>query len=83
MTTDDINYKRLSYLGDRVRAGNASKPEKDEFMNLLYQNGSINDKQYRDYINNQNTEGILKAALAVGAIVLLGYIISQAFGNDR
>lgn len=83
MTTDDINYKRLSYLGGKVRGGNATKPEKDEFMQLLFQNGSITQKQYTDYFNNQNTDDILKTALAIGAIVLIGYLISEIFSKDR
>lgn len=76
-----INYQRLSYLGDKVKAGNASKTEKDEFMSLLYQNGSISSIQYNEYKAGRNTEDIVNAALAVGAIVLLGYLLSELFSG--
>lgn len=75
-----INYQRLSYLGDKVKLGSATKAEKDEFMDILYQNGSITPKQYNDYKTNGNkinTEEILNAALAVGAVLLIGYLISE------
>jgi hypothetical protein len=74
-----LNFERLSVLGDKVKSGLASKSEKDEFMSMLYKAGKINQKQYNDYKANQNINDILKAALAVGAIVLIGHLISSLF----
>lgn len=77
-----INYQRLSYLGDKVKLGTATKAEKDEFMYMLYKNGSITPNQYNDYKANgnaTNTEEIVNAALAVGAVLLIGYLISEMF----
>lgn len=77
-----INYQRLSFLGDKVKAGTATKTEKDEFMLMLYQNGSISQKQYNEYLangNKTNTEEIVNAALAVGAVLLIGYLINEMF----
>jgi hypothetical protein len=76
-----FNYKRLSFLGDKVKAGTASKAEKDEFMSMLYQNGSINEKQYKDYKANRNIDEIVNAALAVGAVLLIGYLLSELFNG--
>lgn len=76
-----LNYERLSYLGDKVKAGTASKSEKDEFMLLLYQNGNITAVQYNDYVDGRNTDKIINAALAVGAVVLIGYLLKQLFGG--
>ena len=78
----NIDYGRLSYLGDRLKAGLASKQEKDEYMQILYRNGSITQQQYNDYLangNKTNTEEIVNAALAVGAIVLIGYLLKEMF----
>lgn len=77
-----INYQRLSYLGDKVKLGTSTKAEKDEFMLMLYQNGSITQKQYNEYLangNKTNTDEIVNAALAVGAVLLIGYLISEMF----
>ena len=77
-----LNYKRLSFLGDKVKLGTATKAEKDEFMFMLSQNGSITIKQYNDYLangNKANTDEIVNAALAVGAVLLIGYLISEMF----
>lgn len=74
-----INYQRLSFLGDKVKADTATKAEKDEFMHILYQNGSITAKQYNDYKGNSNTDDIVNAALAVGAVLLIGYLLGEVF----
>lgn len=74
-----IDFERLSYLGERVKKGDSSKAEKDEFMELLYQNGSITKTQYDDYKANRNLDEILNVALAVGAIALIGYLVSEIF----
>lgn len=77
-----FNYQRLSYLGDKVKLGTATKEEKDEFMLMLYQNGSITQKQYNEYLangNKTNTDEIVNAALAVGAVLLIGYLIKEMF----
>jgi hypothetical protein len=80
--SNSIDFGRLSYLGDRLKAGMASKHEKDEYMLILYNNGSITQNQYNDYLlngNKANTDEIINAALAVGAVILIGYIISEMF----
>lgn len=77
-----LNYQRLSLLGDKVRAGTATKSEKDEFMSMLFANGSITQKQYNDYLTNgnkANTDEIVNAALTVGAVVLIGYLLKELF----
>lgn len=76
-----LYYERLSYLGDKVKAGTATKSEKDEFMLLLYQNGNITSIQYNDYVDGRNTDKIINAALAIGAVVLIGYLLKQLFGG--
>lgn len=75
----DLNYMRLSFLGDKVKAGKATKTEKDEFMLMLLKNGSLTTKQYDDYIANRNTDDIVNAALAIGAVVLIGYLLNELF----
>lgn len=77
MNTYPIDYRRLSYLGERVKTNLASKPEKDEYMLMLRQSNNITEQQYNDYLANRNTEEILNAALAIGAIVLIGYVLKE------
>ena len=79
-----IDFGRLSYLGDRLKAGLATKQEKDEYMLILYRNGSITQKQYNEYLangNKANTDEIVNAALAVGAVLLIGYLIKEIFNG--
>lgn len=74
-----IDYSRLSELGDKVKGGIATKKEKDEFMLLLYQDGKITPQQYNDYANGRNSDELINAGLAVGAVILMGYLVSQIF----
>ena len=76
---DSIDYRRLSLLGDKMKANQATKAEKDEFMSIMYHSGKITQTQYNDYLNQKNSDDILNAALAIGAIVLLGYLIGKLF----
>lgn len=79
-----INYPRLSLLGDKVKAGTATKAETDEFVLILFQNGRITDAQYQQYLNSktkQTSDEIVNAALAVGAILLIGYLIKELFNS--
>lgn len=80
--SNHLDFGRLSYLGDRLKAGLATKQEKDEYMLILYSNGSITQKQYNEYLTNgnkTNTDEIVNAALAVGAVLLIGYLIKEIF----
>jgi hypothetical protein len=77
-----IDFSRLSYLGDKLKSGTATKQEKDEYMLMLYNNGSISKNQYNDYLangNKNNSDEIVNAALSIGAVLLIGYIISEMF----
>lgn len=77
------DYTRLSYLGDKVKAGSATKAETDEFMKIIYENGKITKIQYDDYVSNRNTQDIVDAALAVGAIWLIGSLLSELFKGSK
>ena len=73
-----LNYRRLSYLGERVKGGIATKAEQDEFMLMVYQSDNIEDKQYYDYrLDIGNTAEIVNAALAVAAIMLVNHVLGK------
>ncbi len=74
-----IDYNRLSYLGERVRAGIASPVERDEYMYMLYRNGNLSEQQYKSYTSGGPVDEIVKAALAVGAVLLIGYLLTNLF----
>lgn len=74
---NNIDYKRLLSLNQKVSANTATKAEKDELMSLLYKNNSITRKQYDDYLSGRNIDDILGAALTIAGIVLLGYLLDK------
>ena len=78
-----IDYNRLQYLNNRIKKGLATNSEKDEYMNLLYDNGSITKNQYDKYFSNRSADNILSTAITIGGIILLGYLISEIEKNNQ
>ena len=78
-----IDYYKLQQLSDKVKSNTATQLEKDEYMVLLYNNGSITKNQYDKYINDKNSNESLGAAITIGGIILLGYLISKFVDSEK
>lgn len=76
---NELDYQRLAELGNKVRDNTALPHERDAYMDLLYRNGSITWQQWQDYRGGKNVDEIMKAAVSVGAVLLIGYLLSQLF----
>ena len=72
-----MDYQRLSTLSQKIQNGLASKTEKDDYMWMIYQNGSINKYQFDNYKNDRNMSEVLNAGLTIGAILLLGALLKK------
>lgn len=72
-----INAQKLSILSQKIHSGTSTKAEKDDYMWMLYQNGSITKNQYEDYNSEKNSKEILNAGLTIGAIILLGFLLKR------
>ncbi len=72
-----MTNQELYTLNAKVSAGNASSQEKDLYMEELYQRGSISQKQYDSYKKGEHVDSIIQAALIVGGILLLGYVVGK------
>ena len=72
-----MDYQRLSTLSQKIQNGAASKTEKDDYMWMIYQNGSINKYQFDNYKNDRNVSEVLNAGLTIGAILLLGALLKK------
>ena len=77
-----IDYFKLQQLSDKVKNNSATQTEKDEYMVMLYNNGSITKSQYDKYLNDKNEQDTIGAAVTIGGIILLGYLISKLVGSD-
>ena len=77
-----IDYFKLQQLSDKVKNNSATQIEKDEYMVMLYNNGSISKSQYDKYLNDKNEKETIGAAVTIGGIILLGYLISKLVGSD-
>ncbi len=80
-TNNTLDYNRLFELNQKVQAGSATKPEKDEYMLLLYRNNSISKKQYDEYLSGRSNQELFDAAITIGGIVLLGYLLGKLFSK--
>ncbi|ATA94669.1 hypothetical protein CGC54_10165 [Capnocytophaga canimorsus] len=74
---DKTQYERLYYLNDKISQEKASDEEKDEYVRILRDNGTITNDQYDKYLQSKNGDDLLKIILLVGGIALLAYIISK------
>ena len=71
------DYDKLLYLTRKVESKQATKQEKDQYIELLYKNNSITKSQYENYLSGRNNEDLLATALVIGGIILVGYLISK------
>jgi hypothetical protein len=78
-----INYQRLQQLSNKVKSNTATQQEKDEYMLMLYNDGSITKNQYDKYNSDKSNNESLGAAVTIGGIILLGYLISKLVGTDK
>ena len=84
MAVNNLDYTRLNYLSNKIKANTASKSERDEYMLSLYKNGNITKNQYDDYIANpgKSSDDTVKAAVTIGGVLLLAYLLSQIFDSN-
>lgn len=76
-----IDYQKIEILTDKVKNNTATETEKDDYMDLLYRNGSISQIQYDKYQNNKNEKDTLSAAVTIGGIILFGYLLTKVIGR--
>ena len=75
------DYQKLYELKEKINSKTATRADENEYMHMLYNNGNITKQQYESFVNNQNTEELINAALAIGGMVLLGWLISKIFSS--
>lgn len=80
-TNNALDYNRLFNLNQKVQAGTATQAEKDEYMLLLFKNNSISKKQYDEYMSGRSNQELFDAAITIGGIVLLGYLLGKLFSK--
>jgi hypothetical protein len=79
MTAQNVDYKRLIYLNQKIKDHQATKAERDEYMEILYRNGNLTRDQYEKYKIGQNPlqEEVVNAALTIGGIILVAYLLDR------
>lgn len=76
-TKAPIDYDRLLELSDRVNRHQASKEEKDELIEVLRNDGKLQEKQYLQYKRGQEVDSLINFAVSVAVILLLGHTITD------
>ncbi len=77
MKNDDFTH--LLELKRLIDSNKASTQQKKEYIEILYRNGNITKEQYEAYLNNQNADEIINAALTIGGVILVAWLISKLF----
>ena len=76
---NNSEYNRLLELKNLINNNSASKTNKKEYMEILFRNGNISKEQYDNFLSNQNSDDIVKAALTIGGVVLATWLITKLF----
>ena len=74
---DSIGYNQLLKLKDLIDNNQATSQQKKEYMEILYRNGNISEQQYDAFLANENADEIIKAALTIGGILLVAWLLSK------
>jgi hypothetical protein len=70
--------EKIKYLSHKIEQKTATECEKDEYVQILFQNGRISQKHYQEYMNRTSFgEDIFKAAVTVGACFLVTLLIED------
>ena len=70
--------KELARLIEKIKSGEASKQEKDDYIEILYKNDKLTKREYNDYFQGYRVDEVLRTALIIGGIILLGVLISES-----
>ena len=71
------SLQRLAELNAKAANNTATSAEKGELMRILFDNGSITEKQYNDFLIGRNVEQLVKTALIIAGIILLGQLLQK------
>ncbi|MGQ1787487.1 hypothetical protein [Saccharicrinis sp. GN24d3] len=75
----NIEYQRLLDLKEKIDNKEASPKDLKDYMLIMYENGHITEKQYKDFISNKNTDDLIKAAITIGGVLLAAWLIQKLF----
>jgi len=75
----NIEYERLNSLRELIKSNKATAPERKEYMKLMYDNGHITEKQYNNYLSENNSDDIIKATLVLGGSILIAWLLTKIF----
>ena len=78
---ENNEYKYLLDLKKRIEKNQATDEEKKQYVEILYNNGSITKEQYNNFLQNKNTDDIIKAGLVIGGVLLATWLLSKLLGD--
>jgi hypothetical protein len=76
---NNSGYNRLLELKRLIDSKQANSSEKKEYLQILHRNGNISKEQYDSFLKNQNTDDIVNAALTIGGVILVTWLVSKLF----
>ncbi len=66
------SLERLRLLNRKIRDGQASEAETEEYLDGLYRRDGITADMYASYLRGERREDILWGAIIIGDIILAG-----------
>jgi len=70
-------YYRLLELKRLIDTKRATKNDEREYIDLMYSQNRITQKQYENYMSNKNSDDILQATLTIGGVLLAAWLLNK------
>ena len=74
--------EKLQTLVEKIGQGIATEQENREYLNFLYSEKGITEKQVLEYQKGINKELVLKGALVVGSALLGLWLLKEILENN-
>ncbi|MDR1458715.1 MAG: hypothetical protein LBI60_00650 [Bacteroidales bacterium] len=68
---------RISELKEKIVAGTATQSEKDQYVDIFYQNDGLSDFLYQSYKNPEYTDMILRTCIVMGRISIIADSVKE------
>ncbi len=72
-----MNLDRLNELNKKIATRKATPEEELELVRLLSESGNLDEKYYNEYKAGQYKDDILKAAIMISHMVILGEMLDK------
>ncbi|MDR0606397.1 MAG: hypothetical protein LBG80_19145 [Bacteroidales bacterium] len=81
MTQEELN--RIKELHSKIKDKTITQKEKDEFVEIFYNNNEINDIAYNAYKEKKFADSVIRTCITIGGIILTDILLNKIIENNN